>query len=794
MKVSYNWLRELIDFPWDPKELAEKLTLAGLEVGSVTPQYPNLDGVVVGRIESVERHPQDEHLFYCQVNIGRERLAIVSGAPNTVSGVKVPVAPPDTVLPDGTLVQKKTIRGVESFGMVCSERELGLSDDHSGLMILDGDSEIGQPLARTLNLTDVILDIDLTPNRGDALSHIGVARDIAGLTGNRIRRPKIEFKEIEKPAAAAVEITLDDPVGCPRYSARVLARIKVGRSPWWLRQRVEACGMRAINNVVDVTNYVMLERGHPLHAFDYDLFSRKKVVVRRAKPKEKFTTLDGFERELNEKVLLITDDKIPVAIAGIMGGEKSEVAEKTTNILLESAYFDPVVIRVGRKSLGLQTDASNRFERGTDPNGLLYAVNRAAGLLARLAGAEVCAGVVDVYPKIIEPVMLTLRPSRVNKILGTEIPSPEMVTILTNLELGVTAGKELQVTVPTFRPDVTREIDLIEEVARIWGYEKIPRSHSARGDAYVPTHAEDELTSAIKNFLCAQGYNEVVTNTLVDPGWLEKLGLPASPVRLQNPIAEALSVLRTGLVSSLLEVVRRNRNRQADLIKLFEVGRIFLSSREKLPREKLVLGIVATGIRQRQSWDAAEAPVDLFDLKGVLDSLAQRFRLNGFALEPKAVPFLDPESSFRLLLNGAEVGSLGAVGSEAQEFFDLSDAVYYAECDFGALLAAGVSRPTYEPLDRYPFVERDIAVVVDRTCLAGDLLAAIRQTGGELVREARLFDLYQGQPLPLDKRNLAFRLRYQSRERTLTDREVDAIQERIVAALKKQFDAALRTY
>ncbi|MCJ7497274.1 MAG: phenylalanine--tRNA ligase subunit beta, partial [candidate division Zixibacteria bacterium] len=518
--------------------------------------------VIVGQIKKVEKHPEAEKLSVCLVDTGKEVLQIICGAKNVVAGAKVPVALIGAKLPSDIQIEKANLKGIDSFGMICSEKELGIGEESEGIMILKNDLKIGELLSKVLDLEDFVLDIDLTPNRPDAASMIGIARDIAALSGGKLKKPKYFIKEIEEPASGWVEVLLEDTLGCSRYAARVIKEVKVKKSPFWLRRKLECCGVRTINNVVDITNFVLMETGHPLHAFDYDLFTQisdkptKKVLVRMAKEKEKFFTLDGVERILNPEILLITDGIKPVAIAGIMGGLESEVTEKTNNVLLESAYFNPRVIRRGRISLGLNTEASYRFERGADPNIVIQASDRVAQLMAEICEGKILKGVVDNYIEPIFPMKLFFRPKRCNKILGVGIGQKEIEGIFENLEIKV-LDKEpdtLSIEIPTFRPDLTREIDLIEEVARIYSYDKIESSFRAGGELLTPISEEERLIKRVKNFLAGKGQFEVVSNNLVDPVKMSKINPYKKGISVLNPLNDELSLLTTSLSYNLLSI------------------------------------------------------------------------------------------------------------------------------------------------------------------------------------------------------------------------------------------------
>jgi phenylalanyl-tRNA synthetase beta chain len=791
MKVTYKWLKELVDFDWSPEELADKLTDAGVEVETISPLGMGLDKVVVGEIERIKKHPQADHLSVCVVEIGSEFLQIVCGAPNVKEKAKVPVALIGARLPAGMEITKTSLRGVDSFGMICSEKELGIGEDQKGIMILDSELKIGLPISVALELEDYILDLDLTPNRPDCLSIIGVARDVGALSGSTVKKPQIKFNETIELTKDWVEVEIQDTSACPRYAARVIMDVKIKSSPFWLRKKIESVGMRSINNVVDVTNYVLMETGHPLHAFDYDLFSQKKVVVRRAKSGEKFITLDQVERTLNNEILLITDGKKPVAIAGIMGGMESEVSSHTKNILLESAYFDPRVIRRGRMYLGLSTEASQRFERGMDPNGAVNAANRACQLLEELAQGKVLKGVVDHYPSPIMPLQLTLRPSRVNQVLSTTLMPQQIVQILKSLEMEVKENQDLKVTVPTFRPDIYREIDLIEEIARIYGYDKIETSLRASGNLVTQVSEEDRLVTRLKQILAGKGFFEILTNNLVDPKILKKLCPHLSNIELQNPLSEDMSALTTTLAYNLLSVAGWNKNRKEKDLKIFELGKVYLSRKDQNPQERWHLALAISGKREPIHWGAKGGEVDLYDLKGVLESLSDDLGLP-FRLESQKNQLLKSDSSFEIQIGGEKVGMLGEVAEGILELFEIKDKVFIAELDFEKLLISIPKKKMFSPLPKFPPVDRDIAIVVDEDILSEKIKDQIKMLGGDLIEELILFDVYRGTQIPAGKKSLAYSIRYRSREKTLTDEEVEKNHQKVILGLKENFNATLR--
>jgi phenylalanyl-tRNA synthetase beta chain len=800
MKVSYKWLKELVDFDWSPEELAAKLTDAGVEVETITPIGNGLEKVVVGEIKRIKKHPQADHLSVCETEIGSEFLQIVCGAPNVKEKAKVPVALIGARLPMGMEITKTTLRGVDSFGMICSEKELGIGEDQKGVMILDPQLKIGLPISVALDLEDYILDLDLTPNRPDCLSIIGVAREVGALFGSLVKKPQIRFNETDELTKDWVEVNIEDCGACPRYAARVIQQVKIASSPFWLKRKLESVGMRSINNVVDVTNFVMMETGHPLHAFDYDLFTQtpshlgsgqKRVMVRRAKKGEKFITLDQAERTLNNEVLLITDGQKPVAIAGIMGGMESEVSANTKNVLLESAYFDPKVIRRGRIYLGISTEASQRFERGVDPNGVVFAANRACQLLEELAQGKNLKGVIDNYPSPIIPAGVTLRPQRVNRILATNLESKEMVQILKRLELEVKENQDLKVTIPTFRPDLLREIDLIEEVARIYGYDRLEISLRASGNLVTQVSEEDRLITRLKRLLVGEGFFEVLTNNLVDPRILNKLCPDRLSVKLENPLSQEMSALTTSLAYNLLSVISWNKNRKEENLRIFELDKIYIAKENEMPQERLCLGLALSGKRNPIHWAIKESEVDLYDLTGVLESLLSNLYLS-FRLDPQENALFESDRSFEIKIDNEKVGLGGEVAEEILELFEIKDKVFTAELDFEKLLGCIPKKNAFSPLPKFPPVDRDMAIVVDGDILSEKIRDQIKMVGGDLIEEITLFDVYRGAQIPPKKKSLAYSIRYRSKDKTLTDEEVEKIHRKVVSGLEESFKATLR--
>ena len=797
MNVTLNWLKTYIDFEFSPDELADRLTMLGIEVETIKQLGSGLEGVVVGRVNTVGPHPDADKLVLCQVDVGEsEPLQIVCGAPNVREGMFAPVATIGTTLPIGLTIKRAKLRGEVSQGMLCSEKELGISEDAAGLMELSTDIPIGTSLVAALGLDDIMFELEITPNRPDCLSLIGVAREVRAETGNPLKLPDVDLKENETDIRDLTSVTIDAPDLCPRYAARVIQGVKVAESPAWLQRRLESVGIGVINNIVDVTNFVLMEYGQPLHAFDYHKLAENRIVVRRAADGEQLTTLDEVERELDPDMLVIADAEKPVALAGIMGGYDSEITETTCDVLLESAYFNPSSIRATAKAFGMNTEASYRFERGADPGVVLAALDRAAQLIAELAGGTVCEGIVDVYPGQQPLTQIQLRPDRANFILGTEIKAAEMEEILTRLGFDVDAsGSTYRITVPTFRSDLTREIDLIEEIARVYGYDNIPTT-LPKGDIPVPTpDPKVEVRRRIKRFLLASGMMEAVNYSFCDPGCFEKIRLASdNPLRdaipLRNPLSPEMSLLRTTLVPGVLENAQHNRNHQINTIALFEIGSVFLRDGNHKEPERIA-GILAGQVGDGIYGNPYRNP-DFFDIKGLVEGMLEVCGITEYTLQKTDVPTFHPGRNAEVLLADTRVGTFGEVHPEVLENYDLPYKAYLFEFDLEALVDAAVFAKRFEPISIYPKVERDLAIVVDKGILSDMPIERIYATGGEWVESVRLFDVYEGEQVPEGKKSLAYTIVYHSTTETLTDKAVNALHERVVEHLHQELGAELR--
>ena len=798
MKININWLKTYIPFDFSADELAERLTMVGLEIEAIHhPVEASFQGVFVGEILQVENHPSATKLKVCTVDVGETTLSTVCGAPNVAVGQRVPVAGVGAVLADGFRVTSTTIRGVRSEGMICSERELGLSDDHTGILVLDKKHHsVGKAFTgNSQEEKDTVLEINVTPNRPDCLSHLGVAREVGVMVEKVVRRPVISLKETDLPAEDWVTVEIVDSDACPRYSARVVHDVVVGPSPRWLRRRLESVGVRSINNIVDVTNYVMMETGQPLHAFDYEHIQGKKIIVRKAVAGDIFVTLDGEKRNLTSDDLLICDDQRGIAMAGVMGGLNSEVSENTKTVLLESACFDPKTIRKTAKRLGITSEASHRFERGTDPNNTLYAVDRAAQLLSEVAGGKVARGVVDAYPRPVKPWTVFLRPSRIQTVLGKVIPGERIVSLLQGLCLEIEKADPLRVTVPTFRPDLKKEIDLIEEVARHYGYDKIEPNLRFSVALNHLRNDEQEFTEAVKDVLVGLGISEIISTSMVSRDEVSS-STPKTPyVSIQNPLSPETQFLRTSLVPGLLNAIRWNRNRSTYNLRFFEIGKAFRAKgKNALPEESLLLAVGLSGsVRPKPFWGEEDVNVNFFHLKGIVDALIERFHLHGLGFETTTNPVFEPETATQICYRGTTLGWMGAVSKQIRSHWDIEDAVFVLEVSMDTLFSVRPLGKKYDPIPRFPSIKRDLALVVDETVPVGAIRDLIRENGGEELVSAELFDLYRGSQVPRGKKSVAFSLTFLSPVRTMKEEEIEPIVSSILKALERSFSASLRS-
>lgn len=806
MKVLLSWLRELTDLPShiDEHAVAHRLTMSGLEVEGLERLDEGLDKVVVGEVRS-KTPIEGTRLNVCQVFDGESERQIVCGAQNYEVGDHVPAALPGAVLPGNKAIGAAKLRGVDSFGMLCSGKELNADDGVDGLLILPRDTVPGTPIARVLGREDLVLELNVTPNRADALSHLGVAREVAALFALPHVTGPVPIVTAGE-GAAPVTVSVEDPSLCTHYAGRVLEAVRVGPSPAWLRQRLEALGQRSINNVVDATNFVMFELGQPLHAFDLDAVEGGRIVVRRARAGETLKTLDGRDRTLSTEDLCICDAHKPVALAGVMGGENSEVSDKTTRLFLESAFFAPSTVRKSARRHQIHSDASHRFERGVDPERVRLVLDRLTELLVQIADARVVGDVVETVARPFERARITLRHARLESLLGSKVDWAQALEILRRLGLEIeTASKtEAVVRAPGARLDLTREEDLIEEVARVRGLETIePKLPSSRGsDAVEPLRAV--LDRRLRQGLSAAGIDEAVNLAFTDPTKLAVVNPSPAPLSLRNPIASDLAVLRTTLLAGLLRNVSHNLRHGADSVRLYELGRVYLPLTTPSPvpqgdaaflvdEEPVRLALVLTGRRAR-GWTSSKQPLDFYDLKGAVESALQALGVSGAVVEPARAAHLHPRATGALRLGGQAVGHLGELHPLVAQAFDLPAGVFVAELEAKALFDAATPLPWYKGVPRFPASLRDVALVVDDTVTAAAFTAELRQADEKgLIESVELFDVYKGESLPAGKKSLAFSLRYRSPDRTLTDDEVNAAHAQVVGRLESVFGARLRS-
>ncbi len=797
MQISYNWLKEFVDIEASPDELAERMTMLGLEIEAMRAPGKDINEIYVGHILDIQPHPDADKLVVCKTDVGQdEPLQIVCGAQNMKVGDKVPTAVDGAVLPGGFKIGRRKMRGVESCGMMCSARELNLGEDHGGLLILNSDAPIGEDIRKTLGLDDVVFEIEVTPNRGDWASMIGVARELAAYYGRALRLPEIMLRESGETAESWSSVTIEDPELCPRYAGRILRNVVIKPSPPWMCARLMAAGQRPINNVVDITNYVLLETGHPLHAFDYEKLAENRIVVRRARAGERITTLDGEERVLQEDMLVIADAASPQAVAGIMGGADSEVDDNTRHIFLESAWFLPRSVRSTARRLGLLTEAAQHFQRGADIEMAVYALNRAAMLMQELADAEIAPGVLDAYPAPTAAKSASLRFARTAALLGVEIPNDKQAEVVVGLgfEVQQRDAGGCTVAIPTWRHDVSHESDLIEEVARHYGYDNIPTTMPPVRQSATIFAPQDKRVRALRRFLAAQGLVEVMNWSFNAPDTEAQAGMnkgDAAMVMLANPLSEKQAGMRTSLLPGLYATAAYNHKRGKRGIAAFELGPVYhAADTETSAREPLRLGVLLSGAAQGH-WSRTERSVDFYDVKGVLESVEQHLKRR-FTLEPAAHPAFQEGQCAAIKLRKTVIGYLGKPAAQTRKAFELPEQVYALELELDALLAAPTPPAQFEDIPQFPASLRDLAVVVGRDTTAGELIKTVRDAGGPLLQAVDVFDVYTGKPLPPEKKSIALSLVFQSPDRTLTDKDTQKSLDRIVQRLQTQCGAELR--
>lgn len=795
MLVSLKWLSQYVDIEGlAPQELAEKITRSGIEVDAVIDRAQGMTNVVVGHVVSKEKHPEADKLNICQVDVGEESLQqIVCGAPNVDAGQKVIVARPGAKLPGGIKIKKAKLRGQESNGMICSLQELGIEGRlvpkayAEGIYVLPEDSKPGTDALELLGLRDTVLELGLTPNRSDALSMLGVAYEVAAILSTDVKLPEISYTASTEKAQEKLSLRVEDPSVNPLYAAKVVKNVKVAESPLWLQHYLMAAGVRPHNNVVDITNYILMEYGQPLHAFDYDKLGTGEIVTRYAAEGEKITTLDDQERTLQAHNFVITNGKEPVAVAGVMGGANSEVSDETTTVVIESAYFAGQSVRRTSKDLGLRSDSSARFEKGVDPNRVIPAAERAAQLLAELAGGEVLEGTVIVDELDKTPARVVVSPDFINTRLGMKISLEDMLSILERLQFNVEAANGLLIIdVPTRRQDIKIEEDIVEEIARLYGYDEIPVTLPESGEQVGGLTAYQEKRRVVRNVMEGAGLFQAITYSLTSAAASQKYALKAEETtKLLMPMSEERSTLRQSLIPHLVEAAAYNVARRIDSVALYEIGSVFLGqTAEELPFEEEHLAFVLTGKWTDNAWQGEKKQVDFFVVKGIVEAVFAKFGLTECVSYVKtSVDGLHPGRTAHVMLDGEVVGLIGQLHPAEQKQAGVKE-TYVAELNLRSILNASTEELVYTPVPRFPAMTRDIALELDRTTTAGEIVEIIKNAGTKLLKDVKVFDVYEGEKMAPGKKSVAFSLTYFDPERTLTDEEVTAAHNKVLKALE----------
>lgn len=791
MKVPYNWLKDYVEINVDPHTLGDKLTLSGSALEEVIIQGDNIKNVVTGKITKIEKHPDADRLNVCQVNIGKEEIQIVTAATNMKEQDIVPVALHKSILADGTEIKKGKMRGVVSNGMFCSEEELGIAGDEPvhGLMILPSDAPLGMDIKEYLGLNKAILDFEITSNRPDCLSMVGMARETAATLRTNYTMPNFNYEvKCSTNINDELKVEVKDKL-CRRYMARGVKNVKVEPSPSWMQERLLEAGVRPINNIVDITNFVMLEIGQPMHAFDARQIESKTIVIEKANDGEKFTTLDEIERELDSSILMIKDGSKSVAVAGIMGGLNSEIQDDTTEVIFESANFEGTNIRVSSKKLNLRSESSSRFDKDIDPNLAKLAIDRACALICELNCGEVMEGTIDIYNDVKEEGSITVNSTWINKFLGTEISKEEMKEALDSLDLITEIKNEdLIISIPTFRIDIAIKEDIAEEIARIYGYDKIPTTIFKVSTEREPRYKNELLTDKVIEIMVASGVNQSISYSFVSPKVFDKVNIPVDSelrnvVKIKNPLGEDYSVMRTTTLPSIMESLGRNYSRNNDYVRLFEIGRIYLpnENEKQLPTEKNVLTIGIYG------------DCDYLDLKGIVENIIDGLGISKakYVRESENQSY-HPGKTAALMVRNKKVGVFGEVHPDVTENYGINVNCYVAELDLDSLFEASTTVKSYKPLPKFPAVTRDIALLCDDSILVAEIEETIRKAGGNLVEKVQLFDIYKGAQIPEGKKSIAYAIAYRDEKKTLEDKDISKVHDKILKALEHKLGAVLR--
>ncbi|HCL90264.1 MAG TPA: phenylalanine--tRNA ligase subunit beta [Candidatus Atribacteria bacterium] len=808
MQVSYNLLKEYVDIDISAEELAQKLTINGIILERMEDISTEIEKVVVGRITAIEKHPENTKLSVCQVDVKDQTLQIICGATNMKVSDKVAVALEGAKLPRIGIIKSKKFKNVLSSGMLCSASELGIEPGESpGILILEEDAVLGEDIRKIIEFDDTVFDFEIHSNRPDLMSIIGIAREVGAITGNKLKTPEIKIKEEGEKIEKEISVKIEAEDLCPRYTGRVIKNIKVGESPLWLKWKLRLLGARPINNIVDITNFVMMETGQPLHAFDLDLIKGKTIIVRRSRPGETICTLDDVERQLPVGSLVIADIKGAIALAGIMGGKYSEIDQNTKNVFLESAYFDPVNNRKGTMKFALRTEASNRFEKGIDKEIQIYALDRAADLINKIAMGKISSGKIDTNKKLYQPNKIDLRMKRVNKILGQLLDKDEsktknkIINILDKLEFEVVEdkGENIEVIPPSFRGDVEREIDIIEEIARIYGYDKIKPTLFNTTIAQEGKNFRLRTVDQIREILIGCGLNEVITYSFVSPDIFDKIRIPEghklrNAIKIKDPLIIDHSLMRTSLISSLLQIIKWNTNRQAEWVKIFEVGKIYLPYPDKpnsLPNERLIIAGAINKTGRGDIWEKSLS-MDIFDIKGIIETVFQGLKVKNWGVVPGNHHTFHPLRNGKIIIGGEEVGIFGEIHPEVIDNYRIPGKVNLFEIDFENLLPNIPSDVKYRVLPRYPSVQRDLALVVREEILSEDIIKTIKSIDEKLIKKVTLFDIFKGKQIGDGYKSLAYSVIFQAEDRTLTDQEVENTYKKIREQLITKFSAKIR--
>lgn len=808
MQVSYNLLKEYVDIDLSAEELAKRLTINGIILERMENISTEIEKVVVGRITAIHHHPENKKLSVCQVDIKEETLQIICGAKNMKVSDRVAAALDGARLPQIGIIKSKKIKNLLSSGMLCSASELGIEQGISpGILILEEDAVLGEDIGKIIEFDDTIFDFEIHSNRPDLMSIIGIAREVAVITDNKLRTPEIKIKEKDERIEKDITVNIEAEDLCPRYAGRVIKDIKIEESPLWLKWKLRLLGARPINNIVDITNFVMMETGQPLHAFDLDLVKGKTIIVRKSRPGETICTLDDVERQLPSNSLVIADTEGAIALAGIMGGKYSEIDQNTKNVFLESAYFNSVNNRRSTAKFGIRTEASNRFEKGIDKEVQIYALDRAADLISKIAMGKISLGKIDTNEKLYQPCKINLRIKRVNRILGQLLDKDEsktknkIINILDKLEFKVVEdkGEYIEVIPPSFRGDVEREIDIIEEIARIYGYDKIKPTLFNTTIVQEGKNFRFRVIDQVRETLIGCGLNEVITYSFVSPDIFDRIRIPErhklrNTIKIKDPMTRDHSLMRTSLISSLLEVIKWNTNRQAELVKIFEAGKIYLPYPDKpnsLPNEKLIIAGAINKTGRGDIWEKSLS-LDIFDIKGIIETVFQGLKVGNWEVAPGNHPAFHPLRNGKIIIRGEEVGVFGEIHPEVINNYRIPGKVNLFEIDFENLLPNVPSDIKFSVLPKYPSVQRDLALIVKEEILSADIIKTIKSIDEKLIKKVTLFDIFKGKQIGDGYKSLAYSVVFQAEDRTLIDQEVENTYKKIREQLITKFSAKIR--